>query len=106
MTYYLTVSGHLKYTFNGNSMATRHKSAVIDMPYSEPVLAYLATQIELDNAIKVLIEKLEEAGKLDDTVIAISADHYPYGLKDEDILSYADYVEDPKYDIHKNMFLL
>ncbi len=106
MTYYLTVSGHLRYTFMGNSMATKNKKYVIDMPYGEPIQAYLATQIELDRAIETLINMLEEAGKLDDTVIAISADHYPYGLKDEDIISYADYVEDPKYDIHKNMFLL
>ena len=106
MTYYLTVSGHLRYTYMGNRMASKNKKYVIDMPYSEPIQAYLATQIELDRAIEVLIEKLKEAGKLDDTVIAISADHYPYGLEKEDIVSYADYVEDAKYDIHKNTFLL
>lgn len=106
MTYYMTVSGHLGYTYMGNSMATKNKKYVIDMPYSEPVQAYLATQIELDRAIELLIKKLKDSGKLEDTVIAISADHYPYGLKNEDILSYADYIDDIKFDIHKNSFLL
>lgn len=106
MTYYLTVSGHLAYTYMGNSMATKNKKYVMDLPYSEPIQAYLGTQIELDRAIELLIQKLDEAGKLDDTVIAISADHYPYGLKNNDILSYADYIDDIKFDIHKNSFLL
>lgn len=106
MTYYMTVSGHLGYTYLGNSMATKNQKYVINMPYSEPIQAYLATQIELDRAVELLIKELEEKGKLDDTVIAISADHYPYGLKNNDILSYADYINDIKFDIHKNSFLL
>lgn len=106
MTYYMTVSGHLQYTYIGNSMATKNKKYVKDLPYGEKIQAYLATQIELDRALELLIKKLEEAGKLDDTVIAISADHYPYGLTNNEIKSYADYVIDEKFDIHKNAFIL
>lgn len=106
MTYYMTVSGHLNYTYTGNSIATKNKSYVKDLPYSEAIQAYLATQIELDKAVELLIQKLSDAGKLDDTVIAISADHYPYGLTNEQIMEYATYVEDEKFDIHKNSFLL
>lgn len=106
MTYYMTVSGHLQYTYIGNSMATKNQKYVKDLPYSEKIQAYLATQIELDKAVELLIKKLEEAGKLDDTVIAISADHYPYGLTNDEIKSYADYVVDEKFDIHKNSFIL
>ena len=106
MTYYMTVSGHLEYTYNGNSIATKNKEYVINLPYSEGIQAYLATQIELDKAVELLIQKLSDAGKLDDTVIAISADHYPYGLTNDQILEYADYVEDERFDIHKNNFLL
>ena len=106
MTYYMTVSGHLQYTYIGNSMATKNQKYVKDLPYSEKVQAYLATQIELDKAVELLINRLDEAGKLDDTVIAISADHYPYGLTNNEIKSYADYVKDEKFDIHKNLFLI
>jgi len=106
MTYYMTVSGHLQYTYVGNSMATKNRDYVKDLPYSEKVQAYLATQIELDKALELLINKLSEAGRLDDTVIAISADHYPYGLTNAEIKSYADYVIDDKFDIHRNSFIL
>ena len=82
-TYYLTVSGHLNYNFYGNSMAARNKSLVKDLPYSDAVKAYLATHIELDKAMKELLRQLEEAGKLDDTLIVLAPDHYPYGLKNE-----------------------
>lgn len=106
MTYYMTVSGHLQYTYIGNSMATKNKKYVKNLPYSEKIQAYLATQIELDRALELLIKKLEEVNKLNDTVIAISADHYPYGLTNNEIKSYADYVIDEKFDIHKNAFII
>jgi phosphoglycerol transferase MdoB-like AlkP superfamily enzyme len=79
-TYYMTVSGHLNYSFAGNAMAYKHKSAVADLPYSEPPGAYIACQMEFDQAVKLLIDRLGAAGALDRTVIAISGDHYPYGL--------------------------
>lgn len=79
-TYYLTVSGHLNYNFYGNSMANRNKSYVKDLKYSDAVKAYLATHIELEKAMKELLTRLEKANKLDDTLIVIAPDHYPYGL--------------------------
>ena len=106
MTYYMTVSGHLHYTFMGNSMASKNRKFVENIDANENIRAYLATQIELDRAVQRLIEMLDENGRLDDTVIALSADHYPYGLKTEDIVSYSNYVQDTKFDIHKNAFLL
>ena len=84
-TYYMTVSGHLNYNFMGNSMSAKNRSFVKDLPYSEHVQAYLAANIELDRALEKLMKYLEEAGKLDDTVIVISPDHYPYGLTDSEL---------------------
>ncbi len=81
-TYYLTVSGHMLYTFMGNSMASYHKSEVADLPYeSDSVKAYLACQIELDLMVKELIDHLEARGIAEETVIVLTADHYPYGLQ-------------------------
>lgn len=81
MIYYMTVSGHLNYTFSGNSMSYKNKDVVKDLPYSENVKAYIAANVELDRALEKLLGYLTEKGKLDDTVIVISPDHYPYGLK-------------------------
>ena len=79
-TYYMTVSGHLNYNFYGNNMASRNKKAVSSLKYSEAVRAYLATQIEFEKSMKELLNRLEKEGKLNDTLIVIGPDHYPYGL--------------------------
>ncbi len=80
MAYYMTVSGHLNYNFSGNNMAYRNKNKVKNLKYSTAIKAYLATQIELDKSIEKLLQVLEEKGKLNDTLIVIAPDHYPYGL--------------------------
>lgn len=79
--YYMTVSGHCEYNFSGNMMAARNKDAVAHLDYSEPVRAYLACNLELEYAMKYLLEQLELAGKMDDTVIVMTSDHYPYGFE-------------------------
>ncbi len=95
-TYYLTVSGHMLYTFMGNSMASYHKAKVADLPYSDEVKAYLACQIELDLMVEELIRQLEERGIAEDTVIVLTADHYPYGLQQNNAPDY--YSELAGYD--------
>lgn len=63
-TYYVTVSGHAPYNYgSGNSTATRYKAETENLPYSTPVKAYLATQMELDRALGTLINKLNEVSR-------------------------------------------
>jgi phosphoglycerol transferase MdoB-like AlkP superfamily enzyme len=83
-TYYMTVSGHLEYNFGGNAMAAKHRDDVqpmLDAGYSEAAAAYIACNMEFDQSVQYLIDELEKAGKLDNTLIVISGDHYPYGLE-------------------------
>lgn len=80
VTYYFTVSGHTHYNWVGNSMAIRNKSLVQNLDYSETAKAYLATQIELDKALELLITRLTESGELENTVIALVGDHHPYEM--------------------------
>lgn len=79
--YYMTVSGHCRYNKLGNKMSGKNYDVVKDLPYSETVKAYLACQLELEYALESLVRQLEEAGIADDTVIVMTADHYPYGLE-------------------------
>ncbi len=79
-TYYLTVSGHNNYSFSENTQARKNRLSADEMIYSERVEAYLACQTELEKALTKLISELKEANILDETVIALSNDHYPYGL--------------------------
>ena len=80
LTYYMTVSGHLNYNFYGNNMASRNKKAVKDLKYSDAIKAYYATQIELDKALEKLLKTLDEKNLLEDTLIVLGPDHFPYGL--------------------------
>lgn len=106
LAYYMSISGHLNYTYNGNMMATKNRDKVKNLKYSEAIQAYLATNIELDKALESLINNLKEKGKLDDTVIVISADHYPYGLTINEMKERATYINDEKFDIHKNNLII
>lgn len=94
MVYYMTVSGHLAYNFGGNMVAIKNREKVNNLPYSDSVKAYLATQIELNDALELLIKSLEEKNKLDDTVIVLLADHYPYGLTVDQINEISNYKKD------------
>jgi lipoteichoic acid synthase len=106
MVYCLTVSGHLNYNREENVMSDRHYDEVADLPYSEGVKCYLACQQELELAMESLVRQLEEAGKLEDTVIVLSADHYPYGLTDEEYSELFGHPVDPVFEIYENSLIL
>ena len=80
--YYMTISGHTPYSWNW--VAKQHKDAVDSYPWSEKTKAYVATVIEFDKMMEILLQRLEEAGKLDNTLIIAAPDHIPYS--DTDVL--------------------
>lgn len=108
VTYYVTVSGHAPYAYNstGNSVALKNIDYVKDLSYSNNVKAYLATQIELDRALEALIEGLEEEGILEDTVIALVGDHYPYTLTIDEVNELSDYKRDDIVEVNRSNFIL
>lgn len=85
--YYMSVSGHSVYTVNGNAMSKKNYEEVNAFAqakgktWSEPVKCYMAANLELEKAMAYTVQALEEAGILEDTVIVISPDHFPYGLE-------------------------
>jgi len=106
ITYYMTVSGHLEYTRYDNMMASWNWDKVKNLNLSNAAKAYLASNIEFDKAIGELITRLEQSGKLNDTVIAISGDHYPYGLTIDQVNELSPYTKDENFELHKMSFLL
>lgn len=106
MTYYMTVSGHMRYTFSGNNMAYKNKKYVNNLPYNENIKAYIATQIELDRALEYLINELEKSGKLDKTVIVLLADHYPYNLSLNNINTLSSYKRDANIEVNHNALII
>lgn len=107
VTYYMSISGHLAYNFGGgNAIASKNKDLVSNLDASQAIKAYIATQIEFDRSMELLLSKLESDGILDDTVIVISPDHYPYGLTNEEISEYADWMVNPNFDLYKNNLII
>lgn len=104
--YYMTISGHMNYNFTGNKMSSIHKEDVAELPYSEEGRAYIACNIELDLALQYLIEQLEAAGKLENTVICLSADHYPYAMEIANLEELAGKPLDGSLEIYKNNLIL
>ncbi|MCM1579124.1 MAG: sulfatase-like hydrolase/transferase [Ruminococcus sp.] len=95
--YYMTVSGHFSYKAD-NVKVKENLSRVKEVfgdKYMDKTNYYFCYQMELDKAMEMLIAKLEAAGIADNTVICITADHYPYGLENNS--SYGnnrDYIAD------------
>ncbi len=104
--YYMTVSGHMNYNFTGNQMSRKNKEAVENLPYSEEGQAYIACNIELDKALEYLIAELEKAGKLEKTVICLSADHYPYAMDIKNLEELAGKPLEGTLDIYRNSLIL
>ncbi len=79
--YYMTVSGHGFYADFNQAMSTKNKAAVEELPYSTTVKSYIAANLELEYALSYLVEELEKSGIAENTVIALTSDHYPYALE-------------------------
>lgn len=97
LAYYVTISGHMDYD-NKNNNVVKNWEQVENLPYSDKCKGYLATQIELDKALEELINSLKSAGKLDDTVIVMCGDHYPYGLTESEIKELLPYDGDYNFE--------
>ena len=106
LAYYMTVSGHFGYTKGGNSMVRKNYELVKHLDYSENVKGYIATQIELDKALELLINRLEEQGILEDTVIVMLADHYPYDLSIDEVNEASEYKRDNVVEVNHNNLII
>lgn len=109
--YYMSVSGHANWGW-GNAMSAKNREAAVAAypDASQPVQGYIAANLELEYALTYLLEQLEAAGIADDTVICMTADHYPYALVTDEVDYYQELSgkQDSELDIsrYKNTWLL
>lgn len=107
--YLMSFSGHLPYNYDNQYICQKNReeaeSLLSGKGYSDEAVAYVAAQMELDKALEYLMDKLEEAGKLDNTLFIVAPDHYPYGLSDGvyNELAGKD-IEDDDFELHRNQF--
>ena len=104
VTYYITVSGHSPY--NSSSRPAKKYLDLVEGEYSTAVKYYLASQMELDKALEQLIKNLETSGELEDTVIALVGDHYPYTLSTDEMNEVSNYTKDGVVEVNKSNFII
>lgn len=95
--YYMTVSGHCIYERDNvyTEKYLEQVKSVVGDKYKDTTTYYLCYQMELENALTTMIQKLEDAGIADDTVICLTSDHYPYGLDNTETFGNTeDYLSD------------
>ena len=108
-TYYITFSGHGPYSsdnvmYNRNIRTVRELAG--DRQLSGTAIGYLACNYELEKAMAYLLERLEEAGKLDNTLIVLTGDHYPYYLYDKDRDALAGHKVDTDFEMYKSSCIM
>lgn len=100
MAYFATVTPHQTYHVP-SEFGDKYVDLWKDTDYTTRLKRYLSKLKTLDEALAELLHQLEEEGKLEDTVIALFGDHYPYGLKDSDINMYLE-ANNAGYTVSRN----
>jgi phosphoglycerol transferase MdoB-like AlkP superfamily enzyme len=104
MTWLTTVTSHQPYSTN-STYGDLYRNDFKKLGYSNAVSRYLSKLKVVDEALGLMLKKLEEKGVLDDTVIVMLADHYPYGLNKSQVKEMIKYdIND--YDIEKTPFVI
>lgn len=78
-TYYITLSQHCNYD-SSNFIVKKQYDKVRHLNMSEDAKNFLATAVDYDEAMALLLKKLEEKNLLKDTIIVVTSDHPAYSL--------------------------
>lgn len=90
MTWLTTVSSHQPYS-SSSIQGDKYYSMTKGTNYSNDVRRYMSKLKILDDGLGILIDGLENRGILDDTVIVLYGDHYPYGINTNRLNKALDY---------------
>ncbi|HEY4537794.1 MAG TPA: sulfatase-like hydrolase/transferase, partial [Erysipelothrix sp.] len=104
MSYIITSSTHLPYD-EPSELGLRYQNLVKEVYPEAPleILTYLSKAIELDKAMAYLLENLAD---IDNTVIALFADHRPLKMPAEYINQYAEHDRYFGYDLDQTPFII
>ncbi|MBR1413439.1 MAG: sulfatase-like hydrolase/transferase [Bacilli bacterium] len=105
MTWLTTVSSHQPYGVD-SIQGDMYLDLFKDTDYPKDLQRYMSKLKILDNAIGVLLDGLEAQGRLDDTVIVLYGDHYPYGIKKDVINEVLDYDTNIDNDSERVPFVI
>ena len=104
-TYIITSSTHFPYDYD-TTVTQKHWDKVKNTSYPEYVKRYLAKAIELDDSIKLLMDKLKQDDKLDNTVFVIFGDHHPLKMSLQYLNDYSDIDRFEDFNIDRLPFII
>ena len=102
--WFTTVSAH--HPYSESDLGDLYYDVFSDSNYDDNVKYYLSKVKVTDDALGVLLDELEENDRLDDTVIVLYGDHYPYALTDDEVDSFMPYDVSKGFEIEKTPFLI
>lgn len=105
MAFMTTVTTHQTYNVP-STLGDKYVDLFENTEYSKTVKRYLSKMTELDKALGYMLDELESQGKLEDTVIALFADHYPYGLTNAQINSILDYDVNVRQEVDRTPMVI
>lgn len=105
MTWLTTVSSHQPYSVN-SIQGNKYFDMTEDTEYPEDVRRYMSKLKILDDGLGILLEGLEERNILDDTVIVLFGDHYPYGIKTSNLNQVLNYDTSEYYNAERVPFVI
>lgn len=105
MTWLTTVSSHQPYSVD-SIQGNEYYDMTEDTNYSEDVRRYMSKLKILDEGLGILLEGLESRNILDDTVIVLYGDHYPYGISTDTLNTVLDYDTSEYYNAERVPFVI
>lgn len=109
VVYYMTFSGHGVYE-SSNAMCVKNMDFVKEQLNGKNLSycsrGYYACNVELDRALAYLLERLEEAGKLENTVIVLCGDHFPYYLTTNSVIEFYGKQPDGTFEIFESSCII
>lgn len=105
MTWLTTVSSHQPYSVD-SIQGNKYYKMTEGLKYPSDVRRYMSKLKILDDGLGVLLEGLESRGILDDTVIVLYGDHYPYGISKSNLNKVMDYDTNEDYNAERVPFVI
>lgn len=105
MTWLTTVSSHQPYSVD-STQGNKYYSMTKDTKYPADVRRFMSKLKILDDGLGMLLEGLESRGILDDTVIVLYSDHYPYGISKNTLNKVMNYDVSEDYNAERVPFII
>jgi len=105
MAWLTTVSSHQPYYYSSVE-GDKYLDLYKDLDIRTDLKRYKSKLKILDNALGILLSGLEEKGILEDTVIVMYGDHYPYGLSTNTINTVLDYDTSVDHEAERVPFVI